>query len=57
MASYTYSRSRLKMNQQKFNFIYDTPHDLNLFMALDTYRKSEIVHTLSANMNFKSGLP
>lgn len=57
MASYTYSKSVHNIEGKVSNFIFDTPHNLNIFGSYETVRKSNVTHTLSININYKTGLP
>ena len=57
MGSYTYSSSYHNTNGQKIDFIYDTPHNINLFGSYETVRKLNKKHTLSININYKTGIP
>ena len=57
MASYTYSRSKYHVGDKTFDFIYDTPHNLNVFTSYETLIKGTKTHTLSLNTNFKTGRP
>ena len=57
MASYTYSRSKHHVGDKTFDFIYDTPHNLNVFTSYETLIKGAKTHTLSLNTNFKTGRP
>ncbi len=57
MASYTYSRSKHHVGDKTFDFIYDTPHNLNVFTSYETLIKGTKTHTLSLNTNFKTGRP
>lgn len=55
--SYVYSKSQYELNGRKVDFMYDTPHDLNLFASYETLRKGKRVHTLSMNLHYNTGLP
>lgn len=57
MGSYTYSSSHHFVDNQKIVFMFDTPHNLNLFGSYETVRKKGKKHTLSMNINYKNGLP
>ncbi len=57
MASYTYSNSSYDTDGRTIDFIYDTPHDFNLLASFQTLIKEDKIHTLSVNVNYKSGLP
>ena len=57
MAAYTYSKSLHNIGGETVNFIYDIPHDINLFSAYETVRTKDKTHTVSININYKSGTP
>lgn len=55
--SYVYSKSEYNVDGRKINFMYDTPHDLNLFASYETLRRGSRTHTLSMNLHYNTGLP
>ncbi|MDL2231900.1 hypothetical protein LJB85_04120, partial [Porphyromonadaceae bacterium OttesenSCG-928-L07] len=57
LASYTYSRSTRKIEEKRFNYPFDTPHDLNLFGKIATVNKKESKQYFSFNLNYHTGLP
>ena len=56
-ASYTYSKSVHHYDGKTVNFIYDTPHSLNIFTSYETLKKDKRKHVASMNIGFKTGLP
>ena len=57
MASYTYSKSIHHIDNQSVDFMYDTPHDVNILASYEVLRRGAKVHTFSTNINYKTGLP
>lgn len=57
VASYAWSPSDYHMNGRKVDFMYEVPHNLNIFASYETLRKGERRHTLSVNLNYHSGMP
>lgn len=57
MASYAYSRSIYDIDDRKVNFMFDTPHNLNILASYETLIQQGRKHTLSMNVGFKTGLP
>lgn len=56
MLAYTYSRSIHNIDGKSVNFMFDTPHNLNILASYETLVKGVKRHTLSANANFKTGI-
>lgn len=56
-AAYAYSKSQLAINGVWRDFIYDTPHWLNVFAAYNIVAGNVKKHTISMNVNYKTGLP
>lgn len=57
MLSYAYSKSLCNINGKVVDFIYDTPHNLNIYGSYQTLKREERNHTLGVNINYKSGVP
>ncbi len=57
MGAYTYSKSVHDIAGKEVDFIFDTPHNLNLFGSYNILKKGKRSHTLSLNINYKSGTP
>ncbi len=57
MGSYTYSKSVHHIDGETVDFIFDTPHNLNIFASYEVMKRGARKHTLSANINYKTGLP
>lgn len=55
--SYTLSHSNRQFKGKKYPFKYDAPHDISLFVSYDIYAKGKIRNTLSANTQYRSGIP
>ena len=55
--AYTWSRSKRTIDGTTFPFMYDMPHNVNLYAAYTTKRTENKKHTLSLNVNAHSGLP
>ncbi len=55
--SYTYSRSMRTVGGVTFPFVYDIPHNLNLYSSYTTLKRPGRLHTLSLNLICRSGLP
>lgn len=55
--SYTLSQSRRTFGGRSYPFKYDAPHDLSAFAGYVVRRKPTNTHTLSLQMQFKSGYP
>lgn len=55
--SYTYSRSMRTVDGVTFPFVYDIPHNLNLYSTYTTLKRPGRLHTLSLNLICRSGLP
>ena len=57
MASYTYSKSMHNIEGKTVDFVYDTPHNINIFSSFETLKRETRTHTISVNINYKTGLP
>jgi hypothetical protein len=55
--AYTYSRSKRTVDGITFPFMYDVPHNVNLYGTYTTLRTARKNHTLSLHLNAHSGLP
>lgn len=57
VGAYTYSRSLRTVNGVTFPYTYDIPHNINIFASYVTLQKADRTHTLSINVNWRSGMP
>ncbi len=55
--AYTYSRSMRRAEGVTFPYLYDTPHDVNIFASYTTLKRDDRRHTLSLNVGYRTGLP
>lgn len=55
--SYTQTSSKRIVDGVTFDFMYDTPFDLNLFGRFKTLDRGPRAHYLSANLSWRSGFP
>ena len=55
--AYTWSRSMRTIDGTTFPFAYDVPHNFNLYATYTALRTETKTHTLSLNVNARSGLP
>lgn len=56
-ASYSYARSMRRVDGTTFPYIYDVPHNFNLYSTYTTLQNKTKTHTVSLNVAFRSGLP
>ena len=57
MLSYAYSKSQYDIDGKVFDFMYDTPHNVNIFALYEVLKRGDKTHNFSINANFKTGLP
>ncbi len=57
MLSYAYTNSTRKVGNRQFDFVYDTPHNLNVYFKQLTLKRGDRSHYFSANLSFRSGMP
>lgn len=56
-ASYVYSRSTRKVGHESYPYMFDTPHNLSLFVSYDVLKRTNRRHTLSLTANYHTGMP
>lgn len=57
MLSYTFSKSQYNYKGELKDFIFDSPHNLNLLTSYITLNNKIKNHVLSLNISYKSGMP